>query len=394
MKKFTTYLLFCLAAIVLANSCATTKQAYQKGNYYVASQRAIKHLHKNPSHTYQVDYLVESFNKYKQQTLQNIQLLEAQQTQANAESIWQQYQTLQALQNKIQLLLPLQSTLGIVKFEFENYYQNIADNKNTTLQYLYKNAENLLQKNNRFFARQAITYLEKINTIQPNYLQVNDLLIAAKMRAKTNVQVNYIPNNKPETTINGFAILSKIATNKLHNNFTNFYTTIPSATPPHYFVNYKIINYQDAPSKETEKTFVQYKNKIVAIAQKKDASGNPLKDMKGNAIMDTTFEKIQCTLVHTNIKKRIQCKLQIELQDATNGIILAKNEIPMEENFEYNYATYKGDKTALTDEQSKWIQNKKIEFPATKDMVETLVAKSADSIEVWLQQTSIRKMIL
>ena len=194
MKKF----LLSTLVLILVLSCSTSKKiekAVSIGNYDQAIYDAIGKLRTNKDKRGKADFIVmlhEAYNKATERDLSNIDFLKKDNNPENYIRIYDAYVELDARQERIKPLLPLYINGKQVNFDFNNYNNQIINQKNNASEQLYNNAKALLNSNNKLDFRAAYDDLSTIEDINPNYKDVRQLMEVAHFKGTNFVLVDMI----------------------------------------------------------------------------------------------------------------------------------------------------------------------------------------------------------
>ena len=186
---------FILMFVIAA--CSGVKQAQSElstGNYdetvaiTTDKLRNNKDAKRKQEHIY---LLEEAFAKAKQRDLADIDLWAREGNPQNFEKIYETYIKLNNRQEKIKPLLPLKliNENRNAVFKFDDYSDQIVSSKNALSKYLYDNTKALLKNPDKMVIRRAYDDLVYLNSINPNYKDVNNLIQEAVFKGTDYVYV-------------------------------------------------------------------------------------------------------------------------------------------------------------------------------------------------------------
>ena len=372
--KIKTVLLFFICLFITSCGVKETRNLISYGNYDEAIDMAINGLRNNKDAKGKQDYvylLEESFAKAKQRDKELIASLELENSVHNSEKIYNTYLLLHERQEKIKPILPLklikQNRNAI--FTFDNYSQKIIDAKNNLANYLYLNAKNLLNTNNKLNFRLAYDDLLYLNKISPNYKDVLVLLQDAKEKGTdfvyvfTNNETNMIIPVQLQKDLLDFSTFGL-------NDFWTVYHSNKQKNTAYDFsllVNFRQINI--SPEQIREKEFI--KEKLIKDGTKPllNEQGNPVKDSLGNTIMVDNMKTVRATIYEFKQLKTCAITAKVDyLENKTNQLI---ETFPLQSEFlfEHIYATYNGDKRACDTDYLSYFDNRVMPFPSNEQMV-------------------------
>ena len=171
MKRF---LLFTVLVSVLV-SCSAKKQieqAISHGNYDQAISEALRKLENNKDkkrkHAY-VIMLKDAYDKVLQEDLAYINHLKKDGNETYYKTIYETYVDLEARQNAIKRILPLQVNGREISFVFNDYSSELVDYRYKTSDYLMDKGLDLLDTEDKISAREAYNLFDYVDSINLNY---------------------------------------------------------------------------------------------------------------------------------------------------------------------------------------------------------------------------------
>lgn len=372
MKRIT----ILLSLFLLISSCGVkqTRNLLSSGNYNEAIDNAVSNLRTNKDRKGKQDYiylLEEAFAKAKEQDLNAINLLVKDANPAQLEKTYNMYLQINSRQEKIKLILPLK----LIKegrnaiFVFDNYNDQIINNKNALSNYLYANAKKLQVIANKMNYRKAYNDLDYLNQINPNYKDVLRLMDEAKLRGSDYVSV--YTKNETNTIIPA----------RLQNDLLDFSTfglndkwTIYDSNKQKE-INYDyglIINFREiyiSPEQIKEREFV--KERIIKDGVKKliDSNGKEVLDEKGKVVMVDNLKTVAVKIYEFRQFKSCLIRAKIDYVNFRSNQLLQSFPISSEFIFENIYATHKGDRRASDDNYSSYFDRREVSFPNSEQMI-------------------------
>lgn len=363
-----------LVSITSCSGVKKTQSALHSGNYDHAINIAVDNLKINKNKKSKQDYvflLEEAFIKAVERDEKQLKLLKADNNPNRYNKIYSIYNNLDNRQEIIKPLLPLKVQSGNrnAKFIFKDYTDELVYAKHQLSNYLYQNAVNLLQSNNKDFARNAHQDLTYLNQINPNYKNVHQLLEEAHFKG-TNFVLVKLMNDTP------FAIPRRLEDDLLNfnayglNSFWTVYHTQPNAN-----INYNLqmlirfININVSPEQLKERIVINEKEIKDGFNYVYDSKGNVKKDSLGNDIKKDKFIKIKSIVVEIKQFKAAHVAAQVEYIDLNNNQLINHFPVASEFIFENNYATFNGDRRAIEAPYLEWINRKFVPFPSNEQMI-------------------------
>ncbi len=373
MKK-----LIALLIIATTISCSSVKKAQENlntGNYESTINIAVEKLSENKTKKGNQDYiymLEDAFVKNSNRELKNISFLKKEGNPANYEKIYNTYLRLNAIQERINPLLPLRviDENRDANFNFKNYTDQIIDSKNNLSGYLYDNASNLMKSAKyKYDYRKAYDDFMYLSQLSPNYKDVNNKIEEAYQKGLDHVKVQLyngsdkvIPNRLEEDLLN-------FNTYGLDDLWTTYHTNPQPNIKYDYDMQLEFTNINISPEQISEKQIIKEKQIKDGWKYLLDADGKVVKDSLGNQIKVDKYTTVRCNFykfiqhkdvqITGNVKYfDLKTKQQINSYPLTSGFV-----------FEHIYANYDGDKRALEDDLLRLITARSVQFPSNEQMV-------------------------
>ncbi len=192
MKK----LLLTTVLLLLLVSCSGRKQiekAISHGNYDQAISNALRKLDNNKDKKRKQDYVImleEAYYKVLDRDLNTLEHLKKDGNPELYQRIFVTYLDLDARQNAIKAMMPLQIGGKTLVLEFNDYTNEIVDYRAKVSEYKYNTAVTLMDSHNKFDIREAFRTLQYIDRINPNYKDVRQLMDVAHYKGTDYVLVS------------------------------------------------------------------------------------------------------------------------------------------------------------------------------------------------------------
>jgi hypothetical protein len=387
MRKIT----LLLSILLLIYSCGVkkTQSLLSDGDYDNAINRAVDALRTKKDAKGKQDYvylLEEAFAKAKDRDLRNIDMLAKDANPANLERIYNDYLQLNNRQERIRPLLPLQ----LLKegrnayFPFDNYSDQIINSKNALSKYLYDNAAKLLKSNNKMDFRKSYDDLGYLESINPGYKDVKNLMNQAQQKGTDFVSVYTKNETNMVIPVRLQSDLLDFSTFGLNDKWTVYHSNKQKGINYDYglIVNFRQINI--SPEQIKEKEFIKEKQIKDGVKTLLDPRGNVIKDSLGNPIKVDNFKTIRVDIYEFKQFKSCQVTAKVDYIDFRTNQLIEAFPIASEFVFENIYSTYNGDKNACDDSYMPYFSKRAVAFPSNDQMVydsgEDLKAKLKDII--------------
>lgn len=372
MKKITTLLL--LSIFVYSCGVKQTQSMLSDGDYDGAINRAAEGLKTNKNAKGKQDYVYlmeEAFAKAKERDLRNIDMLAKDANPANFEKVYNTYLQLNNRQEKIRPLLPLK----LLKqgrdayFPFEDYSTQIVNSKNALSKYLYDNSKLLLKTNDKMSYRRAYDDFAYLESINPGYKDVKQLMDEAQFKGTDFVNVFTKNETNMVIPVRLQNDLLDFSTFGLNDKWTVYHNNRQKGVTYDYglIVNFRQINI--SPEQIKEKEFIKEKQVKDGTKTLVDANGNVVKDSLGHPIKVDNFKTIRANIYEFRQFKACQVTAKVDYVDFRTNQLIETFPLTSEFNFEYIYANYNGDKSACDDNYLMYFDRRAVPFPSNEQMV-------------------------
>jgi hypothetical protein len=371
MKKI---LLFTILLSVLI-SCGGRKQiekALYSGNYDHAITNALKKLKSNKDKKRKREFIVmleEAYHKAVERDLNTINKYKEDGNPEYYKSIYEIYINLDARQEAIKPVLPLKVGNRNVSFVFNNYSDDIIDYRYKVSDYLADKGLDLLDSGTKVNAREAYKIFNYIESINPNFEDVRELMIEAHETGTDYVLVSI--ENKTHHVVP--VLLEEDLLNFDTYGLNKFWTVYSSNTDPKLIYDYamklqlKQINI--SPERITERRFVREKEIVDGWEYELDNNGNVAKDSLGKDIKIDKIVLVKARFLESLQIKSTQIIADVIYTNSKSNELLDTFTIDSEFVFENLFASFRGDKRALTAEDREILNDRRIPFPTNEQMV-------------------------
>ncbi|GGD25767.1 hypothetical protein GCM10011368_29760 [Hyunsoonleella pacifica] len=341
------------------------------GNYDRAINDAIGKLKINKDRRGKADIIMlleEAYAKATARDLENISFLKKDNNPESYLRIFDAYTSLDNRQEAIKPLLPLYIKGNEVRFDFNDYSNEIITYRNSASLQLYNNAQGLLNSNNKFDIRAAYNQLREIEDINPNYKDTRELMNIAHQRGTDFVLVDMINDSGKIIPARLENDLLNFSSYGLNNFWLQFHST------PEEKVNYDFnmkVNLRDiniSPEQIRERQIIKEKQ----IADGKEdliENGKVVKDSLGNAIKVDRLKTVRCEYYEFTQFKASQITGNVEYYNLSNNQLVDAFPISSEFIFEHIYATSRGDRRALDTSLIPFLELRAVPFPTEEQMI-------------------------
>jgi hypothetical protein len=356
-------------------SCGSGKQiekALYAGNYNRAITSALKKLDSNKDKKRKQQFIVlleEAYYKAVEHDLLNIDRLKQDGNPEHLKVIYDLYVNLEARQQAIKPVLPLKIGRKVITFNFNDYSNDIIATRDKLSKYKYGQASQLLVGNDKLNNREAYAILRYIESINPNYKDVRQLMKEAHYKGTDFVLV-HIDNQTHQ-------IIPQRLENELLNfdtyglnNFWTVYHANENATINYdYAMQLQLKRITISPERINEHRFIREKEIVDGWEYVLDENGNVVSDSLGNDIKVDRIINIRAQFVEIEQFKSTQIVGKVVYTDLNTNAILNVFTIDSEFIFRNSYARVRGDRRALKQRDRKLLDHRRIPFPSNAEMV-------------------------
>jgi hypothetical protein len=393
MRILTTSICF-LLLLTACNSIKRNQRFLAQGDYDRAIDLAVKKLQKDKTAEKNDTHIVlleEGFKKASEENNRRIAFLKKQNDPSTSKDIYYLYKNLNNRQDLIRPLLPLYSqSLGRnAKFSLKNYTDDLVKSKQSLMEYLYMEGNNYMNRETVEDYRTAYNVFCEIDELQHNYRDVSQLKQDARFYGTNFVFVNL--NNRTGQII-PFHLEQELLNFNTYG-LDDFWTEYHNEREKGLSYNYGIaLNFsQMNVSPERLNTFEEYRSTQIKTdwEYKRNRNGDIIEDENGNPIKIDTYEKVSAVLTITVQNKAVLVGGSVIYRDLLKRQDLENFPLTTEFIFENAYATYRGDKRALTNEDLILINNRFVHFPTNEQMV----LNAAEDLKVRLKDILKRNQL-
>ena len=381
--------IFLLLSFFVVTSCSSVKRSQKlaaKGEYDKAIDLAVKKLQKNrrsKDADAHIGILVDAFKKATEDDLRQISFYKKEKSQVGIRETYFIYVNMEERQQKIRPLLPLHYQNGrAAKLKMADYTNEIIAAKNNYVASLYGQAEDFMRRNNKQDYRNAHHVLMQLNTISPNYKDVRNMLDEAHFKGTdfilvklNNHTAQIIPSRLQDELLD-------FNTYGLNDLWTEYHGQRDRQINYDFGIdmNFKIIDI--LPERITEQIITREASVKDGETTLRDRGGNIVRDSLGNPVKIDRMIDVKATVKITTQQKNVLVGGTVVYRDLSRKQQMQNFPLSTEFIFENIFATYRGDKRALTTEDLELIRNRFVPFPSNEQMV----LDAGDDIKYQLKQ--------
>ncbi len=391
MKKNIIFSLLMITSLFACNNLKTIQQNVYAGQYDHAIDLALAKIKKKKgkkSADPYIKFLKLAYDKAVEKDLAQIHKLNIDDNPAKWRQIYETYLKLDLRQEKIKPVLPLYLSENHqpVKFNLTDYSPALKDAKNHLAAHLYHRAKTLLNRPDKSDIRKAYEVFNELDRIAPGYKDVKQLMKTAHRRGMTYALVKIdnqtdkiIPRRLQDELLN----FSSYGAN---NFWVNYDAQKQPNTSYDYLINLKFTGINLSPDQEREKEIIEEKEIQDGYTYQKDAAGNIVKDSLGHAIKIPRMIKVYSKLRLFQQYKSANLQAIVEVKDLHSGQLLDAFPLQSKYIFDHHYATYTGDRRAIDKEYLDFLQQRRMAFPSSEQMIYDAAREIKDKFKDILYQ--------
>lgn len=334
-----------ILSILLLAGCSSGKKQLAKGNYRTSFEQAVKRLQNSPNNKKATETLQEAYQLARDKNLRTIDQLKASNaTRFKWDQIAEGYDQLNFMYEKI---WACPACLKIIPNPV-NYRNEYNDAAFKAVEERYNAGLEEMQKGTREAAIEAYRHFQRAQYLQPNFRDVSNKLIESKEMATLKVLVDQIPVHSVRfgLTHEFFQnrMLEFLDQNQL-SEFVRFYSPDEAVREglrqPDHVVVMQFDDFVVGQTYIKEKTREIRKDSVVVGQVEVDGE---TKDVYGTVKAE-----------YTTFSKYLDSKglLDLKIFDGRTDRVLFQRKMPGQYQWLSEWATYKGDERALTDEELK-----------------------------------------
>lgn len=394
MKAFYV-LIFTTALLISCNSVKRTQKFVAKGDYDKAISLAVKKLQKDKNakeYDAHIYILEEAFRKANEEDLDRISYLKRQNSRVGKREIYHTYLRLQDRQNLIRPLLPLYSNeMGRNgRFDIVNYNSELLQAQDAFVSSLYNQANELMQQNNKQDYRNAYNVLTELQEIEPNYRDIHNLKEEAHFLGTDFVFVKLNNHTGQLIPHRLQRELLDFNTYGLDDLWTEYHSQKESGIRYDLGIDLNFQAIDISPERISEKQFTRKERVKDGFNYRRDRAGNIVKDSLGNPIKIDKMINVTAVLTVTTQQKNVFVGGTVIYKDLKRNQQINNFPLSTEFVFENVFATYRGDKRALSTEDIRHTENNFHPFPNNEQMVFDAGTDIKERLKEILKKNSFR----
>ncbi len=355
-----------LLAAALLTGCVSSKTLLRDGRYDAAIRKSVYKLKKNPTKEKQIAVLSEAFRLANTRDLDRIAFLKKSGQPEIWEEVFALYSNLKARQDVLKTVpAPVLSTLGFVVHDYDT---DVIEAKRKAAEYFYARALQLLERNEKYAAREAYDNLVKVKGYYPSYKDTDNLLDKAFAMGVTFVLFRM--NNVANVVLPaGFEEeLMKISVADLNTSWVRFEAREVENRRYDDFILLNLKTIDVTPERVHERSWEESKTIEDGWKYVLDANGNVKKDSLGNDIKEKKYKTIHCRVMETSLSKSALVSGILDFYDNSTKQLLRSEPITAQSDFNHVFCVALGDVNALKEETRRRL-GRPLPFPNDLEMI-------------------------
>ncbi|NNE31478.1 MAG: hypothetical protein HKN40_03820 [Winogradskyella sp.] len=348
------------------------EEAISHGNYDLAINEALEKLENNKDKKRKQDYIKMLKNAYDKVLTEDLARIAHLKKDGNPElykEIYENYADLEARQNAVKRILPLQIDGRFVTFKFNDYSAALVDYRYKTSDYLTDQSLDLLDTNDKLNARQAHSLLSYVESINPNFEDIRTLMQEAHTKGMDYVHVS-IKNETHQLIPQQLeAELLDFNTYGINQFWTTYHAIANDEMDYDFSMQLQLKQINISPERINERQFLRQRQIVDGWEYALDANGNVEKDSLGNDIKVDKIVNVRARLFEVVQTKSAQVVANVVYTDLHKDTIVDSFTIDSGFIFENVFGHFRGDIRALDRNDRALIRQQQMSFPTDLQMV-------------------------
>ena len=344
-------------ALFLLSACTSSKQQFEKGNYEKAVALSIKKLRKKPDINKQKNILKAAYTYAVQVSEEKIKQHQQSTDRFKWDRVIEQYRKMQQLYTD---LLQCPACLAVIEpIDLQNELnQALAEGANIYVE----EGQKALATQQKDGGRLAYRHFAQAKAYQNNYGNIDRMLNQARIQGTEIIGISRIPVSSKGLELNTAFFLQQLT--QALNDLNYFFAVFAPVE--------QLAEQKQVPDQVVDLSFDDY---YIGQTYVKEVRESLVRDsVKVGEVTDslgtkyTVYGEVKADL--QRFEKTIESGglLNIAIVEPNSRSILFQQKIPSTTVWENDWATYQGDKKALTKEELALTQEKELLPPPPQDL--------------------------
>jgi len=359
MKQRYLFLLCCLVLAAIWQSCASGKQALQRGDYFVAVQQAVDRLRANPDKAKAQTVLRNGYPLAVNYYLEQINIQRNQARPFKWEGVMNTYGTLNRMAELIQRCPACMQVVG----QPEQFYAEFDDARLKAVNERYTAGTTALERNTRLDSREAHGHFKVVQRLMPGFKDVVQLADRALYDATLKVEFKVLPvASRTFQLSNEFfeSQMREFFDRARFNEYVAFYAPGQAQAEglphPDHIVTmaFEEFNVGQTLINRSEST----------VSRDSVKTGTVVVDGKTLDVFGTVNAKI------IRFEKTVLSRglLNLEVYDVNRRTVVKQRRIPGEFVWAAQWGTFRGDERALNDDELRLVNTEQAYPPGPQQL--------------------------
>lgn len=347
-----------IAPILLILSCKSGEKLYNKGRYDDAVVLLVKKLQKRPKDAMALDLLPKAYNASQRFHEDRVNGFMVSNNELKWENIRQEYRSLQRLYDAIH-----GSPAALAIVTPKDYRGAITGAQENAAQVRYDRGVELLEQDNKPSARRAFDEFDACVALIPNFRNAAQLRDEAFQRGVVNVVVRNIDIRSSHYQFSADQFRDVLIRNLQSRNINRFvrFTDERVASRNNLHADQVLeMNFYDFI---VGQTYVDRSRKEVS----REIEAASTKDSTGKKVV-TRYKTVKATLYFVKATVVSEGLLDYRVIDVANNNIIHGDRLPGSYTWVNEFAYYKGDLQALTDQERSQMGGEDIPPPPPQEL--------------------------
>lgn len=368
MKTFLHSLLALMVLTIV--SCATGKNALEKGNYETALDRAINRLQSNPDNKKSQDVLIEGYRLASNYHMDYIRMLAVNNDPNKWEATYYQYKQLNSYYRQIQRC-PACLSLVMPK----SYISEESNAARKAADYQVELGNNALATNTIEGGRRAFKHFNFALNFDRNVPNIDSLLTDARIMGTVRVLIEPIPIHSRSLELTNEYFENRVIEyldRFSQGRFVQFFTVDEAEQidlQPDQIVSMQFDDFVLGQTLIESKT-KEVKRDSVVVGQFTDDKG----------VKHDVYNTVKAELTINRKTLSSQGVMNFEIRDAYTDRILTNRKLPNQDVWVHEWASFNGDSRALTRDEIEMSKLKELPPPPPQTLFIGFVDRIYDQI--------------
>jgi len=362
-----------LFLLSLLTACTSAKKSFERNDFDVTIQVVAEKLYKKKKvKDEELQMFTDAYERALERDKTQIQQLKQGGQSGYWVDIFNIYSKMIKRQETVMRVAPVVFSNGSTYSPpVYNYEPAREEARERAAEHYYQWAANLLKTGVRSDAREAYKHLDCIFYYYKDYKDAAQLMKVARDMGTAHVLLTVDKNPQLFLPQNFEQELLNYDYNRAVNDWVAFYTNPTDRNKFDFGVKLILTESYMSPGTQKEKFYEDTREVEDGWQYVYDKKGNVMKDSSGNDIKVPKYTRLIARVTEVQMNRSAGVRGVVEFYDFNRKQVVKQENAQGESIFNHYYATFLGDKRALSDESLKKIQNLPMPFPTDMDMIIT-----------------------